>query len=667
LPPGENEAKVGLDDFLAAGNASEELSNLASPELRPLPTEKEPPAPSTGQRLIEIASKATLFRSEREEAFAYFPVDGHSATWPVRSRAFRRWLSLQFYNDSGKPPNTQALEEALHVLEAKCDFHGEMLPLSLRMAQDGDALWLDLVDEAWKAVRITAQGWNVDGKPPPIFRRYAPAAAQVLPTTSGNLLPLRQFVNVRDENLYRQLVVWLVASFFPRIAHPVLVVYGEQGSAKSTLMRLLAMLVDPSKVPLRAVPRDIGEWIQAADHSWLVTLDNVSNLSGWLSDALCRAVTGEGFSKRQLYSDAEDVIIEFRRVVALTGIEIVPERSDLFDRALLLELKPIVPERRRTEAEVLDEFERVRPEILGGLLDVVAGVLHELPSVKLSYLPRMADFARIGVAVERVLGWPVGTFMAAYGSNIAGQHEEVLSTSILGEQLQMLMKDRAEWAGTATELLNLLNQQAGEAAVRRRDWPKSARAVSGDLRRLSPNLRAVGLEVNSTTPHGKRLITLTRMGAAKTVPTLPSVLSSRPDGTQDGNSGTQSGSDGTQPKWIIQDGNAGNARSSYYSGSSCFGLTDADAPVTEVYEAVTLNEWLDENDFQRGLQSEPLLATENNPSSRNVSPELPSRSPSERRTNAEGQNGQFGQSSERSKGIPDVTDWNIVEREEFVL
>ncbi len=119
LPPGENEAKVGLDDFLAAGNASEELSNLASPELRPLPTEKEPPAPSTAQRLIEIASKATLFRSEREEAFAFFPVDGHSATWPVRSRAFRRWLSLQFYNDSGKPPNTQALEEALHVLEAK--------------------------------------------------------------------------------------------------------------------------------------------------------------------------------------------------------------------------------------------------------------------------------------------------------------------------------------------------------------------------------------------------------------------------------------------------------------------------------------------------------------------------------------------------------------------
>ena len=608
LPPGLDGAKVGLDDFLAAGHSTDELFDLASPELQSLPTAQEPRAPSAAQILIKIGSQATLFRSEREEAFACFPTNGHSETWPVRSKSFRKWLSFQFYTEFDKPPNTQAMEEAMQVLEAKCDFQGEKRSLSLRMAQSDGALWLDLADDQWQAVRITPDGWKVVQQPPLLFRRYAPASAQIVPNANGSLTGLRQFVNVKDESLYCQLVVWLVSTFFPEIAHPVLVVYGEQGSAKSTLMRLLALLVDPSKVPLRAEPRDIGEWVQAADHSYMVTLDNVSNLRAWLSDALCRAVTGEGFAKRQLYSDGDDVIISFRRVVAMTGIEVVPERADLFDRALLMELEPIEPEQRRLESEVLADFDRLRPELLGGLLDLVAGVLRELPSVRLDWLPRMADFARIGVAVERVLQWPEGTFIDAYSGNIASQHEEALAISAIGEPLQLFMKKHIEWSGTAKELLDALGTFAGETSQRAREWPKSARAIGGLLRRMAPNLRAVGINVNFATPHGKRLIHLNRTVRASTVPMVPFLTKSPPMGTQMAAGGTQTAAGGTQMELITRDRNARNIVSESLSGSDCFGLTDGDAPA--------------EGNYAQSVASRnPRLANERVPGSLNVSSE----------------------------------------------
>ena len=170
-----------------------------------------------------------------------------------------------------------------------------------------------------------------------------------------------QFLNLRDDNVWYLLVAWLVAALMPDIAHPVLVIHGEQGSAKSTMLRLLGSLVDPSKTPLRTEPRDIGEWVQIADHSHLVALDNVSHLPGWLSDAICRAVTGDGFTKRQLYSDNDDVILMFRRVIALTGIEVVAQRSDLLDRSILLPLIPIAPEQTPQRDRSVENLRRGPP------------------------------------------------------------------------------------------------------------------------------------------------------------------------------------------------------------------------------------------------------------------------------------------------------------------
>ena len=533
---------------------------------------------STAQRLVEIGREAELIRSDRDEGFAVIHVADHQEVWPLRHKVFRDWLARQYHRETGRPAGSQAMEDALRALDGYARFDGAEHTLYVRVApgEDGSILY-DLADRNWRTIRITRDGVTLLTQIPPTFRRYAVAAQQREPAPSGDINELRRFLNAQDDSAWYQLVAWIVAAFFYDIAHPVLVVHGEQGSAKSTLMRLLSMLIDPSRTPLRTEPRDVGEWVQAADHAWLITLDNVSRLPSHLSDSLCRAVTGEGFSKRALYTDADDVIICFRRVVALTGIEVVAQRADLLDRSILLGLDPIEPAKRRPESAVLVEFEEKRPVILAGLLDTVSKVLRELPSVQLTEYPRMADFARVGVAVERVMGWPGGAFLRAYSSNIAAQHEEALSAAAIGEAIQALMDRDLNWEGTSKQLLTALEGIVPEKATKQSEWPKNPRALSGQVRRIAQNLRGTGIQVAFSRDRKGRIIRMARTSAENTDTTVtPSRACSREGCSIDVKVEplTQTGLRATQPAepdhaWIDRDDGV-DASSRPYSDGECW-------------------------------------------------------------------------------------------------
>src|SRR5262249_19798470 len=156
---------------------------------------------------------------------------------------------------------------------------------------------------------------------------------------------LWEFLNVAEAD--RPLIAaWLVAALRPTGPFPVLCLFGEQGSAKSTTARFLRALVDPSTAPVRAEPRDPRDLAIAAGNGWAVCLDNVSHLTPQLSDALCRLSTGGGFSTRMLYCDDEECIFQAQRPAIVNGIAEVAERPDLLDRSLMVCL-PTIRERRR--------------------------------------------------------------------------------------------------------------------------------------------------------------------------------------------------------------------------------------------------------------------------------------------------------------------------------
>lgn len=147
-------------------------------------------------------------------------------------------------------------------------------------------------------------------------------------------------------------MAWLIQALRPKGAYPVLILQGEQGSAKSTTERLLRALIDPSTAPLRTTPRNERDLIIAATNSWCAAFDNISTLPPWLSDALCRLSTGGGFSARELYTDAEEVLFDVTRPVILNGTTDVATRPDLLDRALVMMLPAIQEEGRTPEADL---------------------------------------------------------------------------------------------------------------------------------------------------------------------------------------------------------------------------------------------------------------------------------------------------------------------------
>jgi hypothetical protein len=87
--------------------------------------------------------------------------------------------------------------------------------------------------------------------------------------------------------------------------------------------------MDPSIVKTFAFPKHISEFIQQLSHSYVSYYDNISMLKDWVSDLLCRAVTGSGFSKRVLYTDDNDFIYSIKRCVRSNGINIGATKADL--------------------------------------------------------------------------------------------------------------------------------------------------------------------------------------------------------------------------------------------------------------------------------------------------------------------------------------------------
>jgi hypothetical protein len=245
---------------------------------------------------------------------------------------------------------------------------------------------------------------------------------------------------------------------------PILLVHGEQGSAKTFLMKILRSLLDPSSLTTLAPPDNLREFVQQAAHHRTLYLDNLSNLVDWLSDALCRLCTGEGFSKRELYTD-DDIVYKLRGLGGITGINLVVTKPDLLDRAIILRLEAIPEASRREETELWNLFQSIRPYLLGAMFDALSQAMRLYSSIKLAGLPRLADFARWGYAIAQALGHKGEEFLEAYGINVASQNDAALADSPPAQALLTYLHQRSMWTGTATELLSTLESQAEELNI----------------------------------------------------------------------------------------------------------------------------------------------------------------------------------------------------------
>ena len=462
------------------------------------------PAPTTAggtqsSMLIRLADAAELFHTGNHDPYALAPVDGHVECWPLRSDGFVRWLKREFYREQHKAPSAQAVTDAFGILESIAQFDSPMREVFVRVARVDDAVYIDLANQSWQAIKVTPTGWEIVDKPPVAFCRPAGMLDLPIPTRWSSLDDLWRFVNIieRDRPLVTAALVSWLAGRGPYI---VACLIGPQGSAKSVTSRVLRSLVDPSDVPLRAMPKDERDLAVAAANNWLLAFDNASYLPGWLSDAMCRIASGAGFATRGMYTDKKEIRFKAERPQLINGIEDPVDRDDLRDRAVFL-FAPLLEDRARLdEATLWQAFEEKRSGILGALLDHISRALKSLPDTTVAITPRMADFVRVGVAAG------IEGFYEAYLDNRNEAIERGISGDPLADQIKLLATNRTEpWEGTATELLARLNEQIATSwsTDQPKWWPKTARALSGKLRRLQPSLRHTGVDVELDWPLGR--------------------------------------------------------------------------------------------------------------------------------------------------------------------
>ncbi len=472
--------------------------------------------------MLELIDRASpvLFHTETGEPFARVKVTDHFENLPVQSAEFAGWLRHLAWRATKVTVNSETLEGVRGVLEARAQFDGPVRRLHNRVAWQRGAIWYDLADKHWHAIKVTPDDWQLEVNVPILFRRYAHQSAQVVPIRAGRLSEAEPFLNLKTETdghghtLYDERYLFLAALatyLIPDIPHPIIVLYGEHGAAKTTLSRLARELIDPSATPTLGEPRreEIGQWLQ---HHYMLPFDNLNFLPGWLSDTLCRAVTGDGLSKRRLYTDEQDVIFAYRRCILLNGINAVVSRADLLDRSILLECQPIPDNRRQPEREFWGHFEGAKARILGGMFNALSRAMSLKSGLCLPRLPRMADFAEWGSAIAEASGWGQRAFLEAYNRESDSRNFAAVDSNPVAQVLVGFTENHQDWSGTAAELLATLRIFASDAGndIRAGGWPRQPHILSRRINEAIPNLRRLGIRVTHRWRGSQKLINLVR-------------------------------------------------------------------------------------------------------------------------------------------------------------
>jgi len=139
----------------------------------------------------------------------------------------------------------------------------------------------------------------------------------------------------------------------------------------------------------------------------------------------------------------------------------------------------------------------------------------------------MADFALWATACESAFR-PAGTLEAAYSNNRRDAIENIVDADPVAARVREIMADRAQWTGSASDLLQVgINVGGGNAmaAWTRSGWPKSPRALAGRLRRDQPFLRTLGIEIvfGREGRLGTRTIRITALGENRSHNTVSTV------------------------------------------------------------------------------------------------------------------------------------------------
>ena len=104
------------------------------------------------------------------------------------------------------------MQTALAVIEAKAVFEGDEHDISVRVGAHNDRVYVDLRDDRWRAIEISADGWRIVDEPPVRFCRTGGMRPLPEPQRGGSIDTLRPLINVKDDRDFLLIIAWLLAA-----------------------------------------------------------------------------------------------------------------------------------------------------------------------------------------------------------------------------------------------------------------------------------------------------------------------------------------------------------------------------------------------------------------------------------------------------------------------
>lgn len=412
---------------------------IHSPHLRPVPninSDEETLKPqariSEGNRLVEFLSPMveTLKGSDNQHYVAFIELPHLVFPHQGGSSESMQQISHRSFMDTSRWPSATAKGLAADFLSARCSM-GERVDVSLRAQFVGGSIYLDTAWPSNQVIKVGASGVELlDTAPARFVRNGVTGPLPTYTDDEADLCRLLHYVRI-DRAALPALLASLINTFMTHLPQPLLLLQGPAAAGKTTSLRFLLDLVDPStKLPGGSLTANERDMRALSKVRRVMVFDNVSYVKGDVSDLLAKITTGSEMTYRALFENSTPDVMELQRPVFLNGIIEGFSRSDLASRAVSFELEAITGERRMSSDELSEGWKNELPRIFWSLLKLASQVLRELPNEprpESSF--RNPELVKMTKIIGRILGIEGQTFLE---TSVTTLSQSVLGASHLG-------------------------------------------------------------------------------------------------------------------------------------------------------------------------------------------------------------------------------------------
>ena len=502
-----------MDDFFADGGTKEELQRLVSDKL---PEESPKEKVLRCDKVIAAAKLKglTLWHDHRGTPYATIPTGHGLKNVPCTFDQLGGFI-FSLRHEVGSL-SRHAVADAVEQLSLEAQFDSPIFDVARRVWALPDRAFLFLADEGQRIVEVDANGYRlVDAdRVPAKFVASPGSLALPMPVAGGSLEGLRELINAKDEDLEMG-IGWLVGAFSPSGGYPVLIVTGEAGSGKSTGCEFLMRVIDPKVGTRNMLTRNERDLYSLLDNNFCISFENVSVVTGNISDMLSVASTGGVATTRVLFTTAQVFTIVMKSPIIMNGVTGFIGKPDLQDRCFYMRFNRLEnTDKNKAEHVLRARFDELWPGMLGALLDRVSAAYRNIESTRQMKLPwiRLTDFAQWYTASEPEA--ERGNFVRKMQRRKSEQKLQLLDNDILGSAIQRLLGREGSFTGTAGEILRKLkeSEEFGRDNPVPSEFPKNGSQLAKQIDQLRGALREAGITIDRNDKRTNRGYTWTLTG-----------------------------------------------------------------------------------------------------------------------------------------------------------